>query len=95
MKTINVSFDDKEIEEIERAKRDLSWRDFILSITKSRIVELYDGEGVKVRVAFEVCQNVQHTFTVPVPIDLEAVVVKTIKKKEERKRGKRNTWKKD
>ena len=31
MKTINVSFDDNEMEEIEKAKKGQSWREFILN----------------------------------------------------------------
>ena len=32
MKTINISFEDKEFEALLKVKGDISWRDFILSL---------------------------------------------------------------
>lgn len=34
MKTINVTFDDKEHQSLEETKGDLSWHDFILKLLK-------------------------------------------------------------
>ena len=43
MKTINVSFEDGEIEQIEREKGKRSWRAFILGCAGIRVEE--KGEG--------------------------------------------------
>ena len=43
MKTINVSFEDGEIEQIEREKGKRSWRAFILSCAEMRVGE--EGGG--------------------------------------------------
>jgi hypothetical protein len=34
MKTINVYFEDEDFKKLEKAKGDLSWRDFILNLFK-------------------------------------------------------------
>ena len=34
MKTINVTFEDNEYESLKAEKGDLTWRDFILTLTK-------------------------------------------------------------
>ena len=39
MKTINVSFEDREMEQIEREKGKRSWRAFILSCAGMRVGE--------------------------------------------------------
>ena len=36
MKTINVTFDDEEMATLENAKADLTWREFILTLVRSR-----------------------------------------------------------
>ena len=39
MKTINVTFEDEEFERLEMVKRDLSWREFILTIVDHKEVK--------------------------------------------------------
>jgi len=36
MKTINVTFEDKEFKELEKRKANLSWREFILKIIQMK-----------------------------------------------------------
>ncbi len=36
MKTINVTFEDKEYDDLIVAKADMGWRDFILHLTKTK-----------------------------------------------------------
>ena len=39
MKTINVTFDDEEIEKLEKKKGDESWHDFILQLIKKDLIK--------------------------------------------------------
>jgi predicted CopG family antitoxin len=39
MKTINVTFEDKEIEHLEKIKDGSSWRDFILKLAKYEVAD--------------------------------------------------------
>lgn len=45
MKTINVTFEDKEIEQLEKKKDGLSWRDFILSLANIKKEEKINGKS--------------------------------------------------
>jgi hypothetical protein len=36
MKTINVTFEDSEMEQLEQVKGDLSWREFVLTLVKPK-----------------------------------------------------------
>lgn len=77
MKTINVSFEDAEMEAIEKAKGMQSWRDYIINSAKARVLELYDDGAVPIiSMALEVSNNFQFTFDMPVQMDLNAIVIK-------------------
>ena len=83
MKTINVSFDDDEIEAIEKVKGELSWHELILSTTKPRVLGLYDDRDVNIfSIAFDVANNFVHNFDMPVQMGLKTIVMKLAEEKE-------------
>lgn len=47
MKTINVTFEDKEHKKLIEKKRDLSWHDFILKLTDKN-KEIKNKNGVEI-----------------------------------------------
>lgn len=43
MKTINVTFENKEHEELQRKKGDMSWHDWIIKLSQNNKEDLYNG----------------------------------------------------